>query len=322
MTINIADFGNKPLGDKAQPRITAEEVDIWNATQMERTSRGVLPRGLARQIARWDEDLEKASNEARLVLDSLHAETWTDSPFKCLLTELYGGNVACSEEAVRRHHNVGRPRDIIFGDDLLDHGMQNETLDSLDADNPYLTIVSFPCDPFTPISNFFPEGVKEEKKIVGFQHLIFVKRVRDNCLNRRAHMLLENPLASQAWKFMKWLDTDDFAKALTHQCGEGSELVDFLGDPVNKPTRFYTTAVCLADRLNSIRCTGDHHHAEVIDRPRGVSASLAHWTPELANSIIDGILQQKSTEDYLANCRVVYAGELLKMTAEQPEMFV
>ena len=92
---------------------------------------------------------------------------------------------------------------------------------------------------------------------------------------------------------MPWLKEGEYYAAMTHQCGPGSNLVDYLGDPALKPTRFFTNSLCIADVLNKIRCPGHEHHAQIIGRPQGVSAALGTWTRELADSIIDGLLQQR-----------------------------
>ena len=53
--------------------------------------------------------------------------------------------------------------------------------------------------------------------------------------------------------------------------GDQSVAVGFHGDPVLKPTRFYTTAARLAELLDNLRCPGDHLHARVLGRPTGTS---------------------------------------------------
>eukprot|EP00959_Pyramimonas_sp_CCMP1952_P201232 4208405-Pyramimonas_sp.AAC.1 len=73
------------------------------------------------------------------------------------------------------------------------------------------------------------------KLAIGMKHLQFVKKVWLNCKRRGAHMQLENPLTSRTWQLMPWLGSE-FVSAMMHRCAEGSNLVDFMGDPVKKPT--------------------------------------------------------------------------------------
>ena len=131
--------------------------------------------------------------------------------------------------------------------------------------------------------------------------MLFVQKVWLTCKARGAYLLLENPLASQAWRLMPWLGKEGFLASITHQCGEGSSLVDFLGDPVLKATRWYTNSVCVANILNQIRCPGHDFHASVIGRPERVSGMFGNWTPELANSILDGALQQRIVDSTLVS---------------------
>eukprot|EP00972_Heterocapsa_arctica_P114134 16440908-Heterocapsa_arctica.AAC.1 len=50
-------------------------------------------------------------------------------------------------------------------------------------------------------------------------------------------------------------------------------------------------------------------HGAVIGRPAGVSASLGNWTTQLADSILDGLLQQQILEQELGSDIAVYAND-------------
>eukprot|EP00972_Heterocapsa_arctica_P081787 12054536-Heterocapsa_arctica.AAC.1 len=52
--------------------------------------------------------------------------------------------------------------------------------------------------------------------------------------------------------------------------------------------------MCLARVLNSIRCPG---HGAAIGRPADVSVSIGNWMLQLADSILDGLLQQDFDSD-------------------------
>eukprot|EP00972_Heterocapsa_arctica_P021421 3154204-Heterocapsa_arctica.AAC.1 len=102
--------------------------------------------------------------------------------------------MAVTERASERALQDGRPRDLMLGDDVLEWQTQTEVLDDLDRTNPYCVIVGFPCDPFSPMTNMQPPTTVRQKRIAGYQHLLFVARVWLNCRKRGGHLLLENPL--------------------------------------------------------------------------------------------------------------------------------
>ena len=68
-----------------------------------------------------------------------------------------------------------------------------------------------------------------------------------------------------------------------HQCQRG--LKDPNGEFVMKPTHLVPSSPMIAAGM-SLRCKGDHVHAEVQWRGHGMSSSLAEWTPQM------GILSQ------------------------------
>eukprot|EP00959_Pyramimonas_sp_CCMP1952_P456050 9472521-Pyramimonas_sp.AAC.1 len=125
--------------------------------------------------------------------------------------------------------------------------------------------------------------------------LRLAKQIRLNCKRRGARVLLESPLTSKAWKLTPWLGSEPGA-AMTHQCAEGSKLVDFLGDPVKKPTWFPTAAIMLGAEFNSTRCDNARERTSVINRPKGAASSLGNWTANLARAIMSGIENQPDPE--------------------------
>ena len=74
-----------------------------------------------------------------------------------------------------------------------------------------------------------------------------------------------------------------------HQCQLG--LKDPNGEFVMKPTRLVPSSPMIAAGM-SLRCKGDHVHAEVQWRGQGMSSSLAEWTPQMGQTILRGILSQ------------------------------
>eukprot|EP00959_Pyramimonas_sp_CCMP1952_P223868 4681110-Pyramimonas_sp.AAC.1 len=70
--------------------------------------------------------------------------------------------------------------------------------------------------------------------------------------SRSAHAT-GDPLASTARKLTP-RQGSELEATMAHQRAERSNLVDFLGGPVKKPTRLLTAAIMLGARLNNIRC--------------------------------------------------------------------
>ena len=169
-----------------------------------------------------------------------------------LVKELYSGRGggAVTLQAKAAGIPVGRPRDLIF-----------------------------PCDPWSSLSNFKNLDQKEWEKIEALKHLEFIRRVCLSQLRRGRHFLIENPLASQAWKiFVRWLCELPHHSISMHQCQ--FELKDHNDDYILKPTRLASSSPMMATEI-AVKCKDNHTHAEVQGRGQGVSSSLAEWTPEM-----------------------------------------
>ena len=102
--------------------------------------------------------------------------------------------------------------------------------------------------------------------------------------------------SSQAWKRMPWLQELPHTTITMHQCQ--TDLKDEKGSFILKPTSFVTSAPYLAERL-ILKCYNDHPHGQVQGRGQGqgVSQSLATWTPELAQRILEGVPRQLKHEN-------------------------
>ena len=205
--------------------------------------------------------------------------------------------VVVVQSRLQRAHwgfSTGRPIDLLLGDNVLDPKRQREILQQLDDEDPYLAVVAFPCDPWSPLSNFKDADRKEWEQSEAFRHLQFVRRVCFSQLKRGRHFLLENPLSSQAWKWLVWLNQIPNYSATMHQCQ--TDLKDHNGDFILKPTRFVTSSPKLALIL-ALKCDRSHEHAAVQGRGQGVSSSLAEWTPFLAQLILRGVKEQMLLEE-------------------------
>jgi hypothetical protein len=98
-----------------------------------------------------------------------------------------------------------------------------------------------------------------------------------NCLKRGRHVLLENPLASQAWTHprFQWMRADKrFVWFRTDLCAHG--LQDPAGQPLLKPTRNVTTSIAIASAA-ALRCPGPEEHpshGEILGQPAGHSGEV------------------------------------------------
>ena len=214
-----------------------------------------------------------------------------------IVKEIYcgrGGGGAVTIAASSLGISTGKPIDLVLGDNVLNPTRQREILQQLDEEDPYLTVVAFPCDPWSPLSNFKDADRKAWEQSEAFRHLQFVRKVCLSQLKRGRHYLLENPLSSQAWKRLVWLNQIPNHSATMHQCQ--TDLKDHNGDFILKPTRFVTSSPRLALTL-ALKCDRSHEHAAVQGRGQGVSSSLAEWTPFLAQLILRGLKQQMLLEE-------------------------
>ena len=209
-----------------------------------------------------------------------------------MVKELYcgRGGGAVTLEAKAANIPVGRPRDLILGDNFLNAQQQRAVLEELEKENPFLVVIAFPCDPWSSLSNFKNLDQKEWEQSEALKHLLFIKKVCMSQLRRGRHFLIENPLASQAWKIiMEWLAQVPHHTISMHQCQ--FELKDLNEDYILKPTRLASSSPMVAAEM-AVKCKGDHTHAEVQGRGQGVSASLAEWTPEMGRAILRGAMKQ------------------------------
>ncbi len=95
-------------------------------------------------------------------------------------------------------------------------------------------------------------------------------------------------------------------------------LRDSGGQLVQKPTRFVTTAICVANAL-SLGCSGRRDHAPVKGRAAGESGRLGALTAELAHRIILGILQQMTVEHDEKFVEAFPAGDEDAKDEEEPD---
>ena len=86
-----------------------------------------------------------------------------------------------------------RPRDLLLGDELLDKDAQNRLIAQIEAADPYMVAIEFPCDPWTALSFLWSEDTVRRKREVGTKILDFVRRLVEHRVSRNRHVWLDNP---------------------------------------------------------------------------------------------------------------------------------
>ena len=105
-----------------------------------------------------------------------------------------------------------------------------------------MVVIAFPCDPWPSLSNFKNLDQKEWEQTEALKRLEFIRRVCLSQSRRGRHFLVENPLASQAWKIiMRWLCELPHRTISMHQC-QFIELKDHNDDYILKPTRLASSS--------------------------------------------------------------------------------
>ena len=217
------------------------------------------------------------------------------------MKELYSGEDGGVVTALAKDNEmpVGRPRDLLLGDNFLKKEDRDWVLAEIKVEKPSLVTMGFNCDPWTPLSNFLDEDTRRVQQEIALDHLDFVRQVCELQISEGRHYLLENPLASQAWKIL--LEKIEHVPHYTSRMDQcASDLKDINGDFVLKPTRFVTSSPVLASML-TLRCTGDHEHAQVQGRGvkdgKNISSMLGQWTPQPGVMILEGIQRQVLLEE-------------------------
>ena len=293
LLLNIADWN--PL-DEAKATVSTKEIEVFSLQEREKDGnkedgqQRILHRKERIKIQKW---IDEAKKEGEAIWKELRKGQKTGQ--LRLVKELYCGadGGAVSREARKQNIAIGKPYDLLLGDDLLDSKDQRKVLEDIRTEQPFLVIIAFPCTAWSSLSNFKPLEQRVYEQTLANRHLSFVRRVCALQVEAGRHYLLENPASSQAWKQMPWLENIPHTTITMHQCQ--TNLKDEKGSFIMKPTRFVTSAPYLAEHL-ILKCSHDHPHGQVQGRGQGVSGSLATWTPELAQRILEGVSRQMNHE--------------------------
>ena len=281
LMVNISDWNNtKPKPVK--PLVESETISVWKAEAEEITkTNGILTKTMKKRVEELQESVKQATARAWKFMK----EDYIDLSLK----ELYAGCMNTSIACQLVGGAVGKPKDIVLGDDLLDKPVQQQTLH----------------DPWTSTSNMLSEELKQFNRKIGMLHLKFVHTVAENCRRGGKHILIEHPLCSQAWRLMPWLcDENGYTGSRMGQCA--TYLKNSAGIPILRPTRWKGSADILIRFLGKFRCSEDHMHGNGNAQGRGETAQLRNWTPMLGRAIVAGMALQREVEHRYFGGKVMY----------------
>ena len=296
LLLNIGQGGR----NKKSTRLAGETVEVFHQLKAKdfnvetiRIMKGKLRRKVQKMA-------EEAKEHGRALWKELRRGNRSHAK-RVIVKELYSGEDGGVVTALAKDNEmpVGRPRDLLLGDNFLKKEDRDWILAEIKVEKPSLVTMGFNCDPWTPLSNFLDEDTRRVQQEIALDHLDFVRQVCELQISEGRHYLLENPLASQAWKIL--LEKIEHVPHYTSRMDQcASDLKDINGDFVLKPTRFVTSSPVLASML-TLRCTGDHEHAQVQGRGvkdgKNISSMLGQWTPQLGVMILEGIQRQVLLEE-------------------------
>ena len=223
-------------------------------------------------------------------------------PGQTFVKELFAGSLLLTYVAsVCYGLPVSQPDDVIDGFDYRREENRAEVFAQLEADDPWLTALPFPCEAWGGWSRMqlAKGGVSErnatERRKEQRVLLEFVRAVAKHRLERGRLVLLENPWSSDGW------EQKELEEVLTHpdmefvrvdQCEFG--LMDAeSGLRHLKPTGLAGNGGVMMRRL-SRRCSGQHPH----ERLEGSNAfgsrtrQAGQWPEELCRAVLEGAAEE------------------------------
>ena len=133
--------------------------------------------------------------------ERIATEAWR----KTALFEPFGGSCTVTRIAAEEFGwTCTQPMDKEFGDqyDLLKPEAERQLFEALEQQDPYLTVIAFPCWMFSVMANM-NKGIDWEslRKTVGRKLLRLVKKICLHRMQRGRYFLVENPATACSWTF-------------------------------------------------------------------------------------------------------------------------
>ena len=261
----LLDIGHSK-NKKKETRLAGETVEVFHqlkAKDFNAETTRIMKSKLRKKVQKM---AEEAKAHGRALWKELRKGVKSHVK-RVLVKELYSGADGGVVTAIAKDNSMsfdGNPRDLLLGDNFLKKEDRLAVLEEIRIEKPKLVTMGFNCDPWTPLSNFLDEDVRKMQQDIALDHLEFVKEVCELQIAGGRRYLLENPLSSQAWKYI--LESIEHIPHYTSRMDQCmSDLKDVNDDYVLKPTRFVTSSPVLASTL-SLRCDESHDHAHVQGR--------------------------------------------------------
>ena len=147
-----------------------------------------------------------ASRAYRSIVENrLDTSSWPRRRWEFDLVEVFGGTSMVSiRAACHWNMRVLQPIDLQHGIDLREPRQQRWLLSALARWKPRLVVVGFPCTSFSILQrnvNYKDRpGELRERQDRDTPFLRLTRAIFEGQLRRRAHCIVENPVASDAWK--------------------------------------------------------------------------------------------------------------------------
>ena len=169
-------------------------------------------------------------------------------------------------------------------------------------EKPFCVIGSPPCTDFCILNQNInhpkmdPDEVKR-RMVEARLHLQFCIEIYQHQLDYGRHFLHEHPASATSWQeklMLKLLSDERTYSVIGDMCQFGLTTTDAHGvvRPALKPTRFLTSCIAIANRLNR-RCPRKHKHAVLLG---GRAAAAARYTDKLCIEILRGVQEQYESE--------------------------
>ena len=181
--------------------------------------------------------------------------------------------------------------DVLTGWNFFDEKDCQLFWDKLEADSPYLVVLSPICRAFSILQNInwdrMDPKLKESIIAEGLSMWHFTMRVAKYQSDRGRRFLIEHPQTASSWNlssthFICELPNVGFADV--DQCMLGLQVhPDGLS---RKRTRFLSNDRIMLQRLSSFQCDGSHEH---VPLEHGLPALAAQYPPELCEQVIKGL---------------------------------
>ena len=157
LMINIANWGRSV---KRKQTISTKDIEVFPIVSAEtsQVERRILRNKERRRVQKM---ADEAKAHGRALWQVLRGKQ--RSREKISVKELYSGRGGGSVTAAAKSLGlaVGRPRDLLLGDNFLNASEQREVMDEIETEDPFLVVIAFPCKEWSSLSNFKNKDLRE-----------------------------------------------------------------------------------------------------------------------------------------------------------------